>query len=199
MNTNKSMQAITALVALALPCLFGCSTKPVVYDITSTLNSTSSTKIEGVPFRIHTDHRVTIFGLSDDSDKYTKLAQSTQRLADMNRLFAINYSGGPFATNMLKVVQNSDNTLKSMALASTDTSDKTIDAITSAVTGNAAKKTAAVTSAKAVVEGDKAVRDAQKELDALPNTASTDTRALYERILESAKEQAAAARAAAGN
>lgn len=198
MNCTVTMFVRAVSAAALFPVLSGCSTKPAVYDISNTLTATTEVKVEGYPFRVTADHQVTIFVLSDESDKYTKVAASKQRLADQNRLFAMNYSGGPFATNTLKVVHNSDATLKSMSLTSSDTSDKTIDAITSAVTGNATKKTAAVASAKAVVEADKAVRDAQKELDELPSTASAERRALQERILESAKEQAAAARAAAG-
>ncbi|RZL04171.1 MAG: hypothetical protein EOP36_01680 [Rubrivivax sp.] len=201
METIKITFVASGLAGLLVAMLSGCSTKPMVHDITASLNKSANAEIQGIPFRVYTDHQVSIYVLSDEEDTYEKVSKSTQRLADMNRLFALNYSGGPFATNQLKVVENSDNTLKSMGLTSTDTSDKTIDAITSAVNGQtsaqAAKKANALTAAKAVVDADKAVRDAQKDLDALPSTASAETRALYERILESAKQQATAARAAA--
>jgi len=145
---------------------------------------------------------VRVYRLKDDDDSYTLVAVSKQRLADTSRLFAVNYQGMTFATNSLKVVQNSDNTLKSVQVTSTDNTPGTIDSLTGAVSSaraaDVAQKAAALAAAKGVVDADKAVRDAQKELDALPSTTSAETRALYEKLLESAKQQAAVARAAAG-
>jgi len=190
--------AYTSIVLAALTWLAGCSTKPVVTEI-----SPDASAPPGIPFRISTDHEVRVYRLKDDDDGYTLVAQSKQRLADTGRLFAINYAGMTFATNSLKVVQNGDNTLRMVTVTSTDSTPGTIDSLTSAVNSvraaEVAQKTAAVNAAKAVVDADKAVRDAQKDLDALPSTTSPETRALYEKLLESAKQQAAVARAAAGN
>lgn len=183
---------------LSLAWLAACSTKPVVTEVALDTKAPA-----GIPFRLSTDHEVRVYRLKDDDDAYTLVAQSKQRLADTSRLFAINYEGMTFATNSLKVVQNGDNTLKVVTVTSTDNTPGTIDSLTSAVSSvraaEAAQKTAAVNAAKAVADADKAVRDAQKDLDALPSTTSPETRALYEKLLESAKQQAAVARAAAGN
>lgn len=182
----------------SLACVAGCSTKPVVTEIP--LNTKTP---PGIPFRLMTDHEVRVYRLKDDDDGYTLVAQSKQRLADTGRLFAVNYEGMTFATNSLKVVQNADNTLKLVTVTSTDNTPGTIDSLSSAVSSvraaEVAQRTAAVNAAKAVVDADKAVRDAQKDLDALASTTSPETRALYEKLLESAKQQAAVARAAAGN
>jgi hypothetical protein len=189
---------LTLPLMMALALLAGCSAKPVVTDITSSQSAT----LKGIPFRLSTDHEVLVYRLKDDEDEYTLVASSRQRLADTTRLYAMNYKGSTFATNSLKVVQNADNTLKSVQVTSTDSTPGTIDSLTSAVgsvkAAETAQKAAALAAAKAVVEADKAVRDAQKELDALASTTAPETRALYEKLLESAKQQAAVARAAAG-
>lgn len=189
----KNTLLIAVLIALS-----GCSAKPLVREITEL----SGDKVAGIPFRIAADHVVEIWQLKDDEDDYTIVAVAQQRMADSSRLFSMNYEGGPFGSRFLKVVQNADNTLKSVQITSTDTTSQTLDSLSSTLTGfttaDAAKKTAALAGAKSMVEADKAVRDAQKDLDALPATTSAETRAIYERILDSAKQQAAAARASVG-
>lgn len=181
----------------ALTWLSGCSTKPVVTEI-----ALDNRNPPGIPFRLTTDQEVRVYRLEDDEDKYDEVARSRQRMADTSRLFAINYRGMPFATSSLKVIQYADNTVKTMGVTSTDNTPGTLDSLTGAVSSvraaELAKKTAALNAAKAVVDADKAVRDAQKDLDSLPSTTSAETRASYEKLLESAKQQAAAARAAAG-
>lgn len=184
---------------LAVMMLMGCSTRTVVTDI----SGPDVTDIRGIPFRVSVDQKLTIYRLKDDTDDYEEVSVSQHRLADQSRLYAINFSGGVFASRSLKVSQNPDNTLKTMALTTTDQTSAIIEALSGAASGltgaDTSKRTAALNSAKAIVEADKAVRDAQKDLDALPAATSAETRAIYERILESAKQQGAAARTAAGS
>ena len=120
---------VTAFAILVLGSFFGltgCSTKPVVTDITGS----TATSLAGIPFRLSTDHEVRVYRLKDDDDSYALVAVSKQRLADTSRLFAMNYQGMTFATNSLKVVQNGDNTLKSVQVTSTDSTPGTIDSLT---------------------------------------------------------------------
>jgi hypothetical protein len=153
--------------------------------------------VAGIPFRLTTDQRVMIFQLDNDTDKYELMSASVQSLADLSHLYAVNFSGAPFATKGLKVSQYPDNTLKLVQLTSATTAPAAIDGVTGIFAAEAARSSTAVTNAKAVVEADKAVRDAQKDLDALPAGTSGETRALYEAILASARNQAQIARRAA--
>jgi vacuolar-type H+-ATPase subunit H len=191
-------QTALALVLVAVFGLVGCSTKPAIFEIA--LNTAAPA---GVPFRMTTDKEVLVYRLNDEANTYTLVAKGQQRLADTTKLFVINYEGMVFASNSLKVSQNPDNTMKSMQVTSVDSTASTIDAASSAISSfrnaETAQKNAAVTAAKAVADADKAVRDAQKDLDGLPSSTSAETRALYEKLLESAKQQAAMARAAAGS
>lgn len=184
------------LLALAAIAVSGCSTRPIVTDV-----SGEQKIINGVPFRLTADHVVRIYRLSDDTDEYQLVSQTNQRLADLRRLYAISFQGDTFATRSLHLVENADNTLSKMELSATDNAASTLDAVSNALTNrqtaDAAKKASDLTNAKAILDADKAVRDAQKDLDGLPSTASDETRALYEQILTSAKQAAAAARSVA--
>lgn len=183
----RKMLLVSALLGLS-----GCAARTVVTDI-----SAAKATVAGVPFRLSVDQKVMIYQLNNKTDEYELMSSTVQRLADPSRLYAVNFSGGPFATKGLKVSQYPDNTLKLVQMNSTNNAPAAIDAVTSVLSAEATRNSAAVANAKAVVDADKAVRDAQKELDALPVGTSAETRALYEMILASAKQQALTARKAA--
>lgn len=182
---------------LVLAALYGCATKPRVTDV-----SGDQTVIDGIPFRVSADHLVRIYRWSEETDKYELVSQTNQRLADQRRLYALSFTGDTFATRSLHVVENADNTLSKMGLAAQDSTPAALDAVSAAVTNRrtaeSAKQAAIVSHAGAVLSADKAVRDAQQDLDELPSTTSAATRALHEQILVSAVQAAAAVRAAGG-
>jgi hypothetical protein len=186
------------LLLTLLLALSACSTKPVVTDVSGPDVKT----IPGIPFRLTADQTVSIYRLEDDKDEYKLVSETNQRLADQRRLYAISIKGDTFATRSLHVVLNGDNTLSKVELSSSDTSGAVVDSLTGALaaktTADNAKKAAGLTNANAILAADKAVADAQAALDALPATTTAETRALYEQILASAKQAAAAARAAGG-
>lgn len=59
MNGKPFSQRL-AVIVVSVAWLCACATKPEVIDITDTLTSTEETKIEGIPFRLATEHKVTI-------------------------------------------------------------------------------------------------------------------------------------------
>lgn len=185
------------MIAILLIALAGCSTRTVVHDVPA-----GQADIKGIPFRVSVEQDLMVYRLKDDADEYELVSVTRKQFVDMSRLYSINFKGDTFASRSLKVGHYPDNTLKSMQLVSTDATPATIEAVSGAISGvntaEATRKTTALTNAKAVVDADKAVRDAQKDLDALPPGTSEETRGIYQRILDSAKQQAAAARAAAG-
>jgi hypothetical protein len=90
-----------------------------------------------------------------------------------------------------------------MQVAGTDATAATLDAATGGLTGVTSARTAAETAdladAKAVLDGDKAVKEAQDALAGLAPITSDDTKAAYQRVLDSAREAAAVARRNAGS
>jgi hypothetical protein len=186
------------LLFTLLLALGACSTKPIVTDVSGPNVKT----FPGIPFRLTADQTVSIYRLEDDKDEYKLVSQTNQRLVDPRRLYAISIRGDTFATRSLHVVLNGDNTLNKVELSSSDNSGAVVDSPTSALTAKTtadnAKTAAGLTNANAVLAADKAVADAQAALDGLTATTSAETRALYAQILASAKQAAAAARAAGG-
>jgi hypothetical protein len=196
---GDEMKSRAMIAAAAVATLVGCSAKPVVTDV-SELGS--GAHLAGVPFRVKTPHILRIYKLNEERDNYVEVASSSQPFANQQKLYALNIVGAPFSTRSLALSQNPDNTLKKMQVVGSDNSSGVIDAVTTALTGVAKadtdRKTAALTNSKAIVDADKAVRDAEKDLSGLSATASAESRALYENVLNSAKRQNNSARSAAG-
>ena len=206
MNISKSILLI--LVGLAAA---GCSTNLIVKDVSPSANVPVGT-LDGIPFRIPVDQKVTVYLLKDDlttGDSYVEVASTIQPIADQGRLFSVGMKGKAFATATLHAIEAQDNTLTKVELTTTNNTSAVTDSVTGALaanTTNAASKataattakTTALTNANAILTADKAVLDAQSAIDALPSDTPPETLAYYQQILASAKAAAAAARAVVG-
>ena len=179
-----------AIVMLAL-VLAACSTKPVVTDITGAEDKMS---IPGVPFRVKQQYVTHIYKLDEDKDAYSEVSRSLQLFPNLEKLYTISFQGDLFATRSIQVGENSDNTLKSIQVTSTNNTSALLDAVNSGFSGvtkaEADKKALQLTNDKAALDAIKAVKDAQKDLDSLSATASADTVYAYQQAVIAAKRQA---------
>lgn len=191
----RSLQAGFLAVGLAL---VGCSSAPSVTNVSEV---TGSSAIAGIPFRIKTEQTVHLWKLQDDGS-YAEVSVTRVVVPDYSRLFAIDVRSAMFASPTLKVTHNPDNTLKTVRIASTNNASGGVDAINSAVGGlvkaQTEKSAAKLVASTTIATAEKSVRDAQFALDSLPPTSTAETRATYERYVESAKRQANDAYSAAG-
>jgi hypothetical protein len=192
MNSKLGLGVVVLVVS-------ACSSAPRVTNVSEVGKGKD---IAGIPFRIKTEQTVRIWRLQDD-DTYKEVSVSRQVVPDYARLYAIDVRSDLFASPTLKVTHNPDNTLKLMKVASTNNTSGGIDAINSAVAGVVKaqndKAAAKLSGSGAIATAEKAVRDAQAALDGLDPTKTTaETRATYERYVESAKRQANDAYSAAG-
>jgi len=185
------------LLAVALAC--GCSSAPRVTDVS---NWEDKKVIEGFPFRVRVPQSVQVFKLSADGTSYEEVSATRDLLADRHKLYAIDAVSLPFSSPALKVTHAPDNTLKVVKLTTTNSADKGLEAINTAVSSvtkaQSDKAAAALTGNSAIATAEKAVRDAQKDLDSLVAGTPDSTRAAYQAYLDSAKRQANAAYRAAG-
>ena len=103
--------------SLLLPCLLlaACSAATKVNDITT---AEPGATIHGIPFRLADRYRVRVFQLRPDGT-YEPVFTDVRDMPNQQRIFALNFKGDPLSDHEFKVVLNSDNTLKSTHLKTT--------------------------------------------------------------------------------
>jgi len=171
--------------------LGGCASTPVATSV-----SHSAATLPGLPFRIRTPQVARVFVRQYDGT-YREVSRAAGMLTDFDRVYALDVHSGPFASPSLTLQMNPDNTMKSVQVAGTDQTPAAIDAATSTATGvqtlDKARATDKLTRAQAVVTANTAVVAAQAALNALPSTASPETRKIYQDAVDAAKQAAAIA------
>jgi hypothetical protein len=151
--------------------------------------------------RMKTEQIVQVWRRDAYNGSYNKVASFHQVLADPRHLFAIDVSAYPFASPGLRITENSDNSLKSMEVSSTENESGAISAAATGLTNvNTARTTAAAACQTAIggtLAADQAVAAAQATLDALDATASSELRLADRQVLASAQAAAKTAHAKA--
>lgn len=129
----KAAKAPTILIATVL--LAACSAEIEVREINQKTIA-QGTQIDGVPFRKKSRYEVEILELQEDGQykPVADLKDNVKTLPDPERLYVLQFTGGPLANAGPTVSLNSDSTLKEIKLKTDSQGDEALGAIEKQVT-----------------------------------------------------------------
>ena len=118
-------------VFLAGTLLAACSTRAVTSDITAT---PAGAQVSGVPFRTRAPHTLRVFQRQGDGS-YKQVFVSREEMADMDRVYALNYDSDVFSNHTFKLTMREDGTLDNFAFTSAATGAAALSATSGAIKG----------------------------------------------------------------
>lgn len=115
-----------SILAIVLLLTASCSSKLVVHEIDGP-NVKARVALTGIPFKTKKTYQVTMYELQDGA--YVPVITEQHLLADLEKVYSLNFKGAAFADSTAKVVLNDDATINEIDLSSTDKTAEALEAL----------------------------------------------------------------------